>query len=113
MTPIFHNHDPHFSLFYGVNGIGGPFSSGRDVTKLAEGLAYVTQSRSNAAGATLTTAGCIDGVVNLSATDADGTVYDFDKEHSAEWNRRVQLVYPYWRKLAKTLNLEINEGEVP
>jgi len=94
-------------LFYGVNGIGGSFGSGRDVTELAEALAYVTQSRSNAAGATLETAGCVDGVVNLN------NEFGFADEHSAEWNRRIQLVYPYWRKLAKTLNLEINEGDAP
>jgi hypothetical protein len=94
-------------LFYGINGIGGPFGSGRDVTELAEALAYVTQSRSNAVGATWATAGCIDGKINLNDE------FGFADEHSAEWNRRIQLVYPYWRKLAKTLNLEINEGEAP
>ncbi|MCW0217112.1 MAG: alpha/beta hydrolase [Prosthecobacter sp.] len=94
-------------LFYGVNGIGGPFGSGRDVTKLAEALAYVTQSRSNAAGATLATEGCIDSTVNLN------NEFEFADEHSAEWNRRIQLVYSYWRRLAITLNLEINGEEAP
>ncbi|MEI6177293.1 MAG: hypothetical protein WCS43_10405, partial [Verrucomicrobiota bacterium] len=72
----------------------------RNVTVRAEAFAYVTKSRTLAAGAELRTRGVItdDRVQDMSE-------FNFDDAHSAQFRWNIQSTYAFWRTLSDDLQL--------
>jgi hypothetical protein len=71
---------------------------GREVRDMHEAMAFVSRSITGPVGSNLNARGSIASTVNLDD-------YHFEEDHSAEWNRRIQVAYPYWEKLFKELKL--------
>ncbi len=86
-----------FRLFH------NPFKNNfREVTALPEAMAYVTQSRSRAAGAEMGTGGCIAEKNRVDMSDW------FDKIHSAQWRWNYLSTRLFWEKL--TAQLKLNQA---
>lgn len=81
----------------------GPGVTAHDVLDLPEAMAFVTQARSDAAGAEPLTHGSV-----TASLDLNGPSLVFGDDHSAEWNRRIQGAYPYWERLSFSLGLTMN-----
>jgi len=78
--------------------------SHRAVTSVSEAMAYVTQSRTRAAGARQDTGGSVVSFVHLG-DDAGG--FGFGTEHSAEWVYSIQKTYPFWKEVLKKFDVDV------
>jgi pimeloyl-ACP methyl ester carboxylesterase len=85
-------------------GISFFFEVGRAVASAHEGMAYATYSPTKVVGAEGTTAGAIDGSVNLSDASFGGEE-GFDEEHSAEFNRNIQVLGTFYQTLGERLGV--------
>ena len=70
------------------------------VTNENEAMGFITQSRSRAAGAVLSTGGKVSSSVDLRD-------FGFDTVHSAAWRWNIQSTNLFWTKLLKTFDLII------
>ncbi len=86
-------------------GINFLTEMGRSVASAHEGMAYATISPTKAVGAEGATAGVINAnPVDLSST-AFGNQNGFDTEHSAEFNRSIQQLTPFYQTLGEKLGV--------
>jgi pimeloyl-ACP methyl ester carboxylesterase len=74
----------------------------RPVTSLPESMAYVTRSRSKAAGGRPETGGSVSSFVNMGVNG-----FEFGNEHSAQWVYSIQKTYPFWRSVAEEFNIDL------
>lgn len=91
--------DPNKKLYYGplaAIGIG----STRILDTEAEAFGYCVQARTRAAGCKLSTG-------NMSAT-IDMRDYGNATEHSAQWVRPIQTIYPFWKRLMEEFNEDLS-----
>jgi hypothetical protein len=75
----------------------------RAVTSVEEAMAYVTQSRSRAAGAKLDTRGSVASFVDMGLGG-----FNFSTEHSAEWVYSIQRTYPFWKEVLKKFDVDVS-----
>jgi hypothetical protein len=75
----------------------------RRVVDMSEAMAYVTQSRSYAAGRIGNTAGSVSDGVGLPSLCDYG---EEAKEHSAEWVWSIQRMYPCFKELLRRFQLQ-------
>jgi len=85
-------------LSYSANFEEKATNGGRAVINLFEALGFVTKARTFPVGAALRTGGSVAVAVDLNE-------FQFGEDHSAEWNRNIQHVYPYWQRLIDNLDL--------
>jgi len=71
---------------------------------LEEAMAYVTKSRSRAAGAELKTRGSIASYIYMGS---GGGGFGFGSEHSAEWIYDIQQTYPFWEQVAGQFEIHL------
>jgi hypothetical protein len=74
----------------------------RIVTSIPEAMAYVTQSRTRAAGARQDTGGSVVSFVNMGRGG-----FEFGTEHSAEWVYSIQKNYSFWKEVLKKFDVDI------
>lgn len=78
------------------------------ITYKPEAMAYACRTWGKAVGAWGTTQGAVNGgAVNMKDT-AFGSPRGFDTEHSAEFNRRIQQLQPFYDRLLDELEVKRN-----
>jgi hypothetical protein len=78
----------------------------RLVTSVPEALAYITSSKTRAAGANLATAGAISGFQDMNQWGVNADHGGFDSTHSAQWRWNNQSTNLFWKKLTQELELK-------
>jgi hypothetical protein len=87
--------------------VGGTVGSAIEVTDLMEAMAYVTRTRSHAAGRVGATRGSVAASVSLSEFGEN------ESDHSAEWVYSIQAMYPCFKELMKRFELTPTADEAP
>jgi uncharacterized membrane protein len=101
----------HFYRYTSGNGVGhkleyvdaGAFPRlVRPLASVEEAMAYVTQSRSHAAGAKEGTQGSIGAFVDMGPGN-----FNFGTEHGAQWEYSIQKTSPFWKEVLKKFNIDV------
>jgi Big-like domain-containing protein/nidogen-like/alpha/beta hydrolase family protein DUF900/thrombospondin type 3 repeat protein len=74
------------------------------VTSQPEAMAYVTKSRTRAAGARQDTGGAVVSFVNMGLGG-----FEFGDEHSAEWVYTTHKTYLFWKEVLKKFDLDVSD----
>ena len=69
-----------------------------------EAMAYVTKSRTRAAGARQDTGGAVVSFVNMGLGG-----FEFGDEHSAEWVYTTHKTYLFWKEVLKKFDLDVSD----
>jgi hypothetical protein len=99
-------HPIHYSYFYEPNPPAGATSKlwvappARVMTEAHESMAMIDRSKTKAVGAEGRTQGSIDSSINLD------TEFGFGEEHSAEFERDIQRVGEFYKRLKNELERE-------
>lgn len=88
-----------------LTGSGGPY---RYLTDRDEADSYACRTWAKAVGAEGNTAGAVGSSVNLKSTTY-GSPRGFDTDHSAEFDRNIQQLVPFYRELLRQLNIPQNQ----
>jgi len=105
----FYVYTPSFAPGSKLRYVGpGYWNDGRNITSVPEAMAYVTQSRSRAAGAKLGLAEGNDSSVSSTVNMGAGE-FNFGTEHSAEWNWTIQRTRLFWREVLTQFQIDTGD----
>lgn len=108
---------PYSGFFYDRSEVDGSklwkneFGIRRPLTDPEEAMPYADQAWSKLVGAESRTAGVISSSIDLSngVYSLPGSTEGFKDDHSAEFNRRIQQVQPFYHELLRQLGVFQNQ----
>jgi hypothetical protein len=80
----------------------------RSVSSISETMAYISRSKTRAAGATKETGGAISGSHSMDSWLPDVGHAGFGDTHSAQWRWNTQSTNLFWKKITEELELHEN-----